>query len=166
VGESIETACPWSKVDTLCKKVRERIYSAATARGFKAENMTTSFRITQVYETGACVYIYYTCNYAHSKVPIEKVVEVYESLEEEVRQEIISQGGSLSHHHGVGKLRKRFMKQIISPAQYTYLKEMKQALDPKNTFAAANTIYFSEFDEKDDLSGNKFGYATSALKPI
>jgi alkyldihydroxyacetonephosphate synthase len=87
--------------------------------------MTTSFRITQVYETGACIYIYYSCNYVHSKVPIEKVVELYESLEEEVRQEIIIQGGSLSHHHGVGKLRKRFMKQIISPAQYNYLKEIK-----------------------------------------
>jgi hypothetical protein len=87
-------------------------------------------------------------------------------LKKKFVKRIITQGGSLSHHHGVGKLRKRFMNQIISPAQYTYLREMKQTLDPKNTFAAANTIYFSEFDEKDDHSGNKFSYTTSALKSI
>ena len=32
---------------------------------------------------------------------------VYEEIEEEARDAIIGFGGTLSHHHGVGKVRKR-----------------------------------------------------------
>lgn len=110
IAESFETSCPWSKVSILCSKVRERLYKACKERGIKEDRMFVSFRVTQVYETGAAVYVYFGYNYAYSNIPRDKVVQVYEDIENECRDECLKQGGSLSHHHGIGKVRKRFMK--------------------------------------------------------
>ena len=35
IAESFETSCPWSKVSTLCAKVRERLIKACSDRGIK-----------------------------------------------------------------------------------------------------------------------------------
>jgi len=35
--------------------------------------------------------------------------EVFAELERAARDEILRSGGSLSHHHGVGKLRREFL---------------------------------------------------------
>ena len=39
-------------------------------------------------------------------------VGLYVELEHLARQEILSSGGSLSHHHGVGKIRQAFLPQV------------------------------------------------------
>lgn len=60
-----------------------------------------------MYYTGAAVYTYFGLSYVG--MPIDKVVQLYEEIEAECREEIMKNGGSISHHHGVGKIRKRFM---------------------------------------------------------
>ena len=59
----------------------------------------------------------------------------------------MKQGGSLSHHHGIGKIRKRFMKRVMTPVAYEMMHDFKQSIDPKNIFAINNTIYCNEEDE-------------------
>ena len=54
------------------------------------------------------------------------------------REEILKNGGSLSHHHGIGKLRQRFLPEIKSPAMLTWIHQAKQALDPGNIFGSGN----------------------------
>lgn len=56
----------------------------------------------------------------------------------------------MSHHHGIGKVRKRFMKQILPPMALDLMQDVKKALDPKNIFAINNTIYRLENEEKED----------------
>lgn len=150
IAESFETSCPWSKVSTLCSKVRERLIKACQDRGIKRDRLFVSFRVTQIYETGAAVYVYFGYNYAYANIPKERVVHVYEEIENECRDEVLKQGGSLSHHHGVGKIRKRFMKQILPEPALDLMQEMKKSLDPKNIFAINNTIYRLENEEKED----------------
>ena len=70
--------------------------------------MFVSFRVTQLYETGAAVYVYFSLLY--DKYPKEKVVDIYEDIENRSRAAVFQHGGCISHHHGVGKLRKRFME--------------------------------------------------------
>lgn len=59
VAESFETSVPWSKVSTLCEKVGDRLVKAAVKRGIDDNKVLSSFRITQIYETGAAVYVYF-----------------------------------------------------------------------------------------------------------
>ena len=49
-------------------------------------------------------------------------------------------GGSLSHHHGVGKIRKPFFGDVVGGVGIEMLKAIKNKLDPKNIFATGNLI--------------------------
>lgn len=62
--------------------------------------------------------------------------------------EIFLNGGSISHHHGVGKLRSRWYQQSISDVGVGLYKCAKQELDPKNIFAAGNLLPDENKNEK------------------
>jgi len=125
--------------------VSQAIFDAGAAHGIARSDMFCSFRVTQLYETGAAVYVYFSITY--DKIPKEKVCDVYEDIEHKSREAVMQFGGSISHHHGVGKLRKRFMDKTTSPLNYTALKGLKDSLDPNNIFGINNTIYRSD-DER------------------
>jgi len=61
-------------------------------------------------------------------------------LQTAARDEILACGGSISHHHGVGKLRKRWIPSTIGEVGVSLLRAMKKELDPTNTFANNNLI--------------------------
>ena len=88
----------------------------------------------QLYETGVCVYFYFA--FYHRGV--EHASEVYAELERAAREEILRSGGSLSHHHGVGKLRQRFLPAIFSPTALAWREGLKRAVDPDDVFGCAN----------------------------
>ena len=77
-----------------------------------------------------------------------KVVENYEIVEDAARDEVLKAGGSLSHHHGIGKLRKGFMERSLPPMAIEWQKNIKDAIDPQNVFAINNTIPRSEAERK------------------
>lgn len=92
--------------------------------------------MTQTYDAGACVYFYFGFNYSEVANP----VEVYEHIETAAREEILLNGGSISHHHGVGKLRSKWYPQSVSQVGVDLLKAAKKELDPKNIFAVGNLL--------------------------
>jgi alkyldihydroxyacetonephosphate synthase len=111
MAESFETSVAWSKVSTLVQRVKKRVYSEAMALGFAEKNIWISFRVTQVYETGAAVYVYMSLTY---KGMDEKTcMNKYEIVEDAARDEVMNVGGCISHHHGVGKIRKKFIGRTI-----------------------------------------------------
>jgi alkyldihydroxyacetonephosphate synthase len=54
---------PWNQCETLCRKVGTRIVDAAFSKGIPKSKVFASFRVTQIYETGAAVYIYFGLAY-------------------------------------------------------------------------------------------------------
>lgn len=95
-----------------------------------------SSRLTQTYDSGCCIYFYFAFNYSNFNNP----VEVYEMLEEHARDEIVASGGSISHHHGVGKLRKKWYPAAVSNLGVSLYSATKHSLDPDNIFACNNFI--------------------------
>jgi len=152
VAESMETSCPWSKVSTLCQNTKERLITSCRTRGIPANKVFASFRVTQLYETGAAVYIYF--GFSYGDMHTDKVVQLYEDIENEAREEVMKNGGSISHHHGIGKIRKRFADKTLPPMALEFMQDIKQSLDPKNIFAINNTIYRSEEEKRADLEGH------------
>jgi alkyldihydroxyacetonephosphate synthase len=61
-------------------------------------------------------------------------------VEHAARDEIMRLGGSLSHHHGIGKLRKGWMEKTVSKPGMELLKGIKQTIDPTNVFASGNLV--------------------------
>ena len=150
VAESFETSCPWSQVDALCTNVRESIFQAGESHGIKRDKMFVSFRVTQLYETGAAVYVYFSLPFDHLEEKAQ-IVDIYEDVENKSRDAVFANGGCISHHHGVGKLRKRFMKKMVSDLNTNMMAGIKEQLDPKNVFAVNNTVYRSQEEEKEDM---------------
>jgi len=88
----------------------------------------------QTYDTGACVYFYFGFSWKGLKDP----VGIFSRVEDEAREQILALGGSLSHHHGVGKIRQRWMERTVSATGLGVLRATKQYLDPDNMFACGN----------------------------
>uniref|UniRef100_A0A3B4ECX7 Alkylglycerone-phosphate synthase n=1 Tax=Pygocentrus nattereri TaxID=42514 RepID=A0A3B4ECX7_PYGNA len=135
IGESFETSVPWDRVLDLCRNVKERIVRECKERGVQFPPLSTC-RVTQTYDAGACVYFYFAFNYRGLSDPIH----VYENVEHAAREEILANGGSLSHHHGVGKLRKEWMKEAVSTVGLGMLKSVKEYVDPSNIFGNRNLL--------------------------
>ncbi|KAF0983696.1 hypothetical protein FDP41_007611 [Naegleria fowleri] len=133
MAESFETSVPWSNIVPMINKVRERVVDSAKKHGVISVPWVSA-RVTQTYETGACVYFYYGFIFRGLKDPIR----VFSEIEAEARDEILLQGGSLSHHHGVGKLRKHWMPEVIREQGVDILKSLKQKIDPNNLLGNGN----------------------------
>lgn len=132
LAESFETSVTWNRAVSLCRNVKSRVARECYAYGVK--RYLISCRITQTYDSGCCVYFYMAFNYKDLSDP----VEVYERIEHKAREEILANGGSLSHHHGVGKLRSCFYPNVVGDIGVSLYRAAKAHLDPHNIFAAGN----------------------------
>ena len=133
LGESFETSVPWTQALALCESVKRRVGDEYAALELPGRPFVTC-RVTQLYQTGVCVYFYF--GFHHKG--LEQPEAVYARLEHAARDEILKSGGSLSHHHGVGKLRQGFLPRVMSPASLAWAREMKRGVDPANIFGIGN----------------------------
>jgi alkyldihydroxyacetonephosphate synthase len=133
IAESFETSVAWSDALALCQNVKKRLLDEYTKRKLPGKPFVTA-RVTQLYRTGVCIYFYFGFYYKGLQNP----QEIYLELENSARDEILRSGGSLSHHHGVGKLRSVYLPRILSPAALQWKRDLKKSLDPSNIFGAGN----------------------------
>lgn len=139
LAESFETSAPWSEALSICEGVKRRIRAEYRARQLPGRPFITC-RITQLYHTGVCIYFYFAF---HCK-GVANADAVFAELERAARDEILRRGGSLSHHHGVGKIRQRFLGRVLEPAALAWAADLKRAVDPGNVFAAGNFAAHAE----------------------
>ena len=144
-AESFETSCNWSMVSPLCSRVKKRILDEGAKLGYDTDKIWISFRVTQLYETGAAIYVYMTLKNMNGLGDNRaQTVENYEIVEDAARDEVMLCGGCISHHHGVGKIRKQFIDRTLPPMAIKIQQDLKKSLDPNNVFGINNTVYRSE----------------------
>ena len=136
LGESFESFVPWSKVKHLVQATKNRIHEEHSSRCLPGKAFV-GCRITQLYHEGVCLYFYLSMSFDNVQNPST----VFGEIEKAARDEILKNGGSLSHHHGVGKIRASFLSQIDSETWQTTKLAIKRAMDPDNLFGARNGTY-------------------------
>ena len=136
VGETMETSVPWSKINDVCEAASNQLNELHKKHNIPGKPYL-SYRVPQIYHTGVCIYFMFAINVKGVSNPIE----VFTAMEHAMRDAIMENGGSISHHHGVGKLRKDFMKNTISPTSIELLKQIKSSHDPKNIFGVRNNVF-------------------------
>ncbi|CAG4937172.1 unnamed protein product [Parnassius apollo] len=144
VAESFETSVSWERAAALCRNTKRRVRDECARR--RLTHYLISCRLTQTYDAGCCIYFYFGFNSSECS----DAVTVYEEIEEAAREEILANGGSISHHHGVGKLRKKWYKQTVSEPGVKLLLAAKKTLDPQNIFALSN-MAFNEYTLEDTV---------------
>jgi alkyldihydroxyacetonephosphate synthase len=138
LGESFETFVPWSKIEGVVNATKSRITSEHSSR-FLPGLPFVGCRVTQLYHEGVCLYFYLCISFEG----VKSASHVFSQLEQAAREEILSHGGSLSHHHGLGKLRSSFVKDRTSPGFQNATTAIKKALDEDNIFGARNGLFAS-----------------------
>lgn len=105
----------------------------------KKQNIELNYialRISQIYREGACIYLYYGIGPTKEKDQLE----VFEKLTDHLKDAIIAAGGSISHHHGIGKKSSKYYPSAVSRVGIDIFHAIKREIDPNNVFDAGNMI--------------------------
>jgi alkyldihydroxyacetonephosphate synthase len=118
VVDTMEITGRWGDLDTIYTSTLEAI-------GAVEATMAVSAHQSHAYTDGACLYF----TFAGRPAPDGKD-DYYRAVWDAGTRAVLASGGSLSHHHGIGLNRARFVATALGEAFGT-LVDLKNALDPK-----------------------------------
>jgi alkyldihydroxyacetonephosphate synthase len=117
VVDTFEITGPWGALPA--------IYAAAVDAVSAVDGtLAVSAHLSHSYVDGACLYFTFG-----GKVDLAHRDSYYRDVWDVGTRAVLERGGSLSHHHGVGLNRARFMREALGPA-FDVLVAVKSALDP------------------------------------
>ena len=138
IQDSLETSVTWDKCEVCLENMKKCFQNEITNRGIDG---IFSYRISQAYHEGCCIYFYFGLNECENQRDI--YLEIYASL----KDTLVNSGASLSHHHGIGKRGQHKFSQYLPSTSRSILRAIKNDVDPKNVFGVGNLI-FNESLEK------------------
>lgn len=124
-GDVSESAMPWSKVNQVHDAVRVAADKAFDQIGIQGWIMS---HLSHSYHSGAC--LYFTFAFVMGDDPIGE----YNVVKTAIQQAFIDNGGSLSHHHGVGLEHAPWLEQDISTQGVAVMRGLFEAVDPGENF--------------------------------
>ncbi|MGI8662816.1 MAG: FAD-binding oxidoreductase [Acidimicrobiales bacterium] len=117
VVDTMEVAAPWPKLPAIYERTVEAL------RGVPG-TIAASAHASHAYLDGACLYF----TFAGMVEPDERD-SYYRALWDAGQRSVLEGGGALSHHHGIGLNRSRFVRDALGPS-FVVLAAVKSALDP------------------------------------
>lgn len=126
LGYTTEVSVSWSRTTELYEAVLARIRDTFP----RADDLTLlGAHSSHSYQTGTNLYFVY--DYAINCDPREEIDLYHVPLNAIIVEEALRVGGSMVHHHGVGKYRTPWVQQEHGSAYYL-LAGLKRAFDPDN----------------------------------
>ncbi len=125
--DTLETAVTWDKLLNVWKAAHE--YVSRRPKTFMM------IHISHVYENGANLYFTFLS-------PMEKGNERqdFTTFHRGLVETILAHGGSISHHHGVGRVLAPWMEGHLGKSSMELLRAVKKHLDPKNIMNPGGTL--------------------------
>ncbi|MDQ6918977.1 MAG: FAD-binding oxidoreductase [Candidatus Dormibacteraeota bacterium] len=123
INETFETACTWDRFEAFNQGVTGAVRSAMDTVG--AGKGWVSLRFTHVYPDGPAPY------YSVTGPAIRgEEIEQWQVIKEAASAAIIELGGTITHHHAVGRDHATWYRQEQAPLYLESLRAMKSTLDP------------------------------------
>jgi alkyldihydroxyacetonephosphate synthase len=119
--ETLETAAFWSRIPDLYAAVRACLVTELTALGTPPIVLC---HMSHVYESGAALYFTVAC--AQTDDPIQQ----WQTTKKAVNRVIHSSGGTLTHHHAVGRDHAAGLVDEVGALAVASLRAVKDRLDP------------------------------------
>jgi alkyldihydroxyacetonephosphate synthase len=117
VVDTLEMAGPWGRLPEIYRTTTAALMAVPHAR-------VATAHLSHSYGDGACLYFTFAAT-----PPPDAVESTYVALWDAGTRAVLTAGGNLSHHHGVGLNRDRFVADALGPA-HSVLLALKGALDP------------------------------------
>ncbi|MBN1882447.1 MAG: FAD-binding oxidoreductase [Deltaproteobacteria bacterium] len=127
ISDTLETSCTWENIHHVWKEVRDVI---------KARPKTICMvHASHAYENGANLYFIFLS-------PIERgrESEDYTAFQHSIIDAIVKSGGSLSHHHGIGKMFAPWYEEHVGPVAFGIIRAVKDHLDPNGIMNPGGTL--------------------------
>ena len=121
LAETLETATTWSGLAGLKGAVTDALQASLTAAGTKPIVLC---HISHVYPAGAS--LYFTVVAALTTDPARQWADAKDAAS----RAIIARGGTISHHHAVGRDHRPYLEDEIGPLGIAVLRAVKATLDP------------------------------------
>jgi alkyldihydroxyacetonephosphate synthase len=119
VVDTIEVAAPYSRIAAL--------YAAAIRNLEQVAGVVhASGHSSHAYRSGINLYL----SFAAKAVAGKTLRSLYHECWTAVMEATLSAAGTISHHHGVGRVRREWIARDLGPGWLGALKSVKQALDP------------------------------------
>jgi alkyldihydroxyacetonephosphate synthase len=134
VVDTMEIAAPWSRLATIFSEARRALMNVPHAR-------TASCHLSHSYLDGACLYFTFAAT-----PPPDEIDATYVAMWDAGQRAVLAAGGNLSHHHGIGLNRARFMAESMG-SSLGVLQSVKDALDPAGILNPGKLGLSSPFGE-------------------
>lgn len=134
LGYTTEISANWSDVVSTYDAVMRRIRSEFRHAG---DLTMLGAHSSHSYQTGTNLYFVY--DYRIGCAPEDEIDEYHVPLNAIIVEEALRHGGSMVHHHGIGKYRTAWTEEEHGSA-YPMLRTLKEAFDP-NGVMNAGTIF-------------------------
>src|SRR5215469_11663463 len=134
LGFTTEVSVDWSRVSGLFDAVMSRIRTEFPRAG---DLTMLGAHSSHSYQTGTNLYFVY--DYKINCSPREEIEVYHKPLNAIIVEEALRLGGSMVHHHGVGKYRTPWVREEHGSAYYL-LSTLKDAFDPSGVMNAG-TIF-------------------------
>ena len=119
VVDTMELTAPWSAIDRVYEAVTSAILDVPHTRVASAHQ-------SHAYPEGACLYFSFA-----ARPPEHEREQFYLDAWTAGTRASLMHGASLSHHHGIGLNRSRFVAEALGDAGLGVLQSVKTALDPR-----------------------------------
>jgi alkyldihydroxyacetonephosphate synthase len=120
--ETLETATQWSKLHALHRGVGDAISHALSRGGTPGLVMC---HISHVYETGASLYFTFIARQREGDA-----LGQWQSVKQAASDAILAGGGTITHHHAVGRDHVPWMEREVGAGGVAALRALKAELDP------------------------------------
>jgi alkyldihydroxyacetonephosphate synthase len=120
--ETLETATQWSNVRALHDRVAGAIADALGACGTPGLVMC---HVSHLYETGASLYFTFIAQQRR-----DDEIAQWRAVKDAASSAIVSGGGTITHHHAVGRDHAPWMRQEVGESGLAALSAVKAELDP------------------------------------
>jgi alkyldihydroxyacetonephosphate synthase len=124
IGDTFETAITWERFETFHDTVK-----AATERAIRdatGKPGQVTCRFTHVYPDGPAPYFSFHALGRHGAL-----AEQWHAIKAAASDALIAAGGTITHHHAVGRDHRPWYDRQRPPLFAAALREAKRALDPK-----------------------------------
>jgi alkyldihydroxyacetonephosphate synthase len=119
IVDTIEIAATWDRIEGI---YRAAVESLRAVPGM----LTASAHSSHAYRSG--INLYFT--FAARPERAESMRETYLDCWRRVMRATIDGGGGIAHHHGIGRVRREWLKDELGDAGVNALRTLKRALDP------------------------------------
>ena len=122
VIDTMEVAVAWSRVNQVADAVKSSIMQVTGAR-------SATCHISHSYSDGACIYFTFVAEPLDND--LASIELAYSEIWDAAQNSALQAGANLTHHHGVGINRAKYIKQALGSA-HGILASIKNVLDPQD----------------------------------